>query len=183
MKIEMNAFDKGSRSLFITDDINPRTAAVVVEGIEIINRKDDTREEMYKEGSIRKPITLYINSYGGIVYDMLTILGAMDNSKAPIYTVCTGYAMSAAFIIFCAGVKRTAYRYATFMYHELFSHRAEKLSSLMENLIETDRLQREMDKIVTRNTKISSEMLDSIRQTKQDRYFNYQEAKEYGIIN
>ena len=81
-------------------------------------QEDDEKDEKEKDYN-REPIKLYINSYGGSIYDMWGLIDVILNSKTPIYTYCTGYAMSAAFKIFLAGHKRYCYKHSIFMYHQM----------------------------------------------------------------
>lgn len=80
--------------------------------------KDDKGEAKEKEYK-REPIKIYINSYGGNLYDMWSLIDIILNSKTPIYTYCKGYAMSAGFKIFLAGHKRFVSKHATLLYHQL----------------------------------------------------------------
>ena len=54
----------------------------------------------------RKPIWLYIMSYGGDMDYMWMLIDAIKMSKTPVYTVNVGVAGSAASLIFLAGNRR-----------------------------------------------------------------------------
>lgn len=96
----------------------------------------DKKEKDYK----REPIKIYINSYDGEVYDMWGLIDIIVNSKTPIYTYCTGYAMSAAFKIFLAGHKRYCYKHSTFMFHQSGCWISGKYTDIKENMAEHDRM-------------------------------------------
>ena len=64
-------------------------------------------------------IKIYIDSYGGQVYQCFGLIGVME-SKTEIHTVCSA-AMSCGFIILINGHKRFAYRHATPLYHRVSS--------------------------------------------------------------
>lgn len=66
----------------------------------------------------REPIKLYIDSPGGILIDTLSIVDAIELSKTPVYTICTGCAYSGGFFIFISGHKRFVYKRASLMFHE-----------------------------------------------------------------
>ena len=68
--------------------------------------QEDNEKDQKQKNYKREPIKLYINSNGGAIDDMWSLIDIMLNSKTPIYTYCTGYAMSAGFLIFLAGSKR-----------------------------------------------------------------------------
>jgi ATP-dependent Clp protease protease subunit len=82
-------------------------------------KDDDTNENIQKEYK-RKPIQIYINSYGGYVNDMWSIIDIILNSKTPIHTYCTGYAQSAAFELFLSGHRRYMTKHAKLMYHQIY---------------------------------------------------------------
>ena len=65
-------------------------------------------EDKGKAVEDRVPIKVMINSGGGDVQVMLTIIKTMKISKTPVYTVCFSSAMSAAAEILAAGHKRYA---------------------------------------------------------------------------
>lgn len=65
----------------------------------------------------RKPLTIYINSEGGDIYDMFKVYDHIRNSPFPVVTVVAGYASSAAFIIFLAGDLRIAFSNAFLGFH------------------------------------------------------------------
>lgn len=158
--------------------------AVAKMGFEIIlhNLKDDEAEEKEK-GFKRKPIQLYINSYGGSVYDMWSLIDTISNSKTPVYTYCDGYAMSAAFNIFLAGHKRFCSKYTTFMYHQMRCYRAGKYQDLVDDREQLDYLNSCSEQYVIERTKITKEEMKAIRERKKDYYFNAKKALEIGIVD
>ena len=113
------------RILFLSDDIDNESVGSITWNILRLIKSDDEKDKKEKDYR-REPIKLYINSYGGSVYDMWGLIDIILNSKTPIYTYCTGYAMSAAFKIFLAGHKRYCYKHSTFMYHQMSCWRSGK---------------------------------------------------------
>ena len=66
----------------------------------------------------RKPIILFIDSYGGDMNACFSIIDSIAMSKTPVYTVNMGTAYSAGFFIAIAGHKRFAYPHSSYLYHE-----------------------------------------------------------------
>ena len=66
----------------------------------------------------RKPIWLYVQSPGGSLYYMWTLIDAILLSKTPVYTVNLGLCASAASLIFIAGHKRFMTPNAKVLIHE-----------------------------------------------------------------
>lgn len=173
---------KGKRTYYLYDDIDKESVAKL--GFEIIlhNMKDDEIEGKEK-GYKRKPIHIYINSYGGSVYAMWSLIDTISNSKTPVYTYCDGYAMSAAFNIFLAGHKRFCSKYTTFMYHQMHCFRSGKYQDLVEDREQMDYLNSCSEQYVLERTKITKEEMKAIRERKKDYYFNAKKALEVGIVD
>ncbi len=66
----------------------------------------------------RKPIFIFIQSIGGDVFSMQSLIDTIDQSTTPIVTVNLGIACSAAATIFIAGHKRLMFPHAYVMIHE-----------------------------------------------------------------
>lgn len=174
--------DTDKRLFFISDDIDNVSIGKICFHLLFLLKQDD-KDESEKKDFKREPIQIYVNSFGGEVHDMWALIDIIEKSKSPIYTYCTGYAMSAAFKIFLAGHKRFATRHATFMYHQMNCYRHGKYQDLVEDRKEMDYLNRANEQYVMERTKISQEYIDEIRQKKQDVYFHADEALKLGIID
>lgn len=107
-----------NRTFYLSDNVDNESIGKLTWKFLQQIQEDDEKDEKEKDYK-REPIKLYINSYGGFVDDMWGLIDIILNSKTPIYTYCTGYAMSAAFNIFLAGNKRYCYKHSTFMYHQM----------------------------------------------------------------
>lgn len=64
-------------------------------------------------------VIIYINCFGGSVYDTIEMINAMRACKIPIYTCVTGIAASAAFTIFGLGQRRFIAPIARLMVHDV----------------------------------------------------------------
>lgn len=170
------------RLIYISDDINNCSIGAVCYNLLSIINEDDKQDEKEKNFT-REPIKIYINSFGGELYDMWSLIDIILNSKTPIYTYCTGYAMSAAFKIFLAGHKRYATKHASFMYHQINCWYSGKYQDTVEYRKEIDRLQQQIEDYVIERTKITKEKIEEIRLEKKDFYIHSQEALELGIID
>lgn len=168
------------RIFYLSDDIDNSTIAQLNFNILYI-LDEDARNEKEKCNYERKPIRIYINSNGGEVYDMWSLIDIMLNSKTPIYTYCTGYAMSAAFNIFLAGAKRFISEHATLMYHQISCWRSGKYQDLVENRIEIDIIQANIEDYIKSRCSITSEMLSDNRFHKRDWYIHPNEAITLGV--
>lgn len=65
----------------------------------------------------RRPIYVYVFSYGGEVENCLAFISAILASKTPVITVNCGVAMSCGALIFMAGHKRYMTKFGTVLIH------------------------------------------------------------------
>jgi ATP-dependent Clp endopeptidase proteolytic subunit ClpP len=84
------------RILFIGEPIDDTVADAICRGIDALNAASSA------------PITIYINSPGGLIGGSLKIIETMSKSKAPIITVCIGKASGTAALILASGNQQFA---------------------------------------------------------------------------
>lgn len=174
------------RNLFFSEQVDQKTVLELSKGIVSINENDDYLTKVYAASGIefkRKPINIYIDSYGGHVYQILGLAGIIAKSKTPVHTIVTGCAMSAGFILLICGHRRYAYEHATILYHELSSRVDGNVQTFRDEMIELERLQKLLDDITLRQTKIKPERLRKVRDRKKDWYFTSEEALKLNVID
>lgn len=85
-----------SRTYFLTGDIDEETITPAIKWLLFENMEDPIEGE-------EKILTMYINSYGGDLYQAFALIDIMKRSRYPIATVAVGSIMSAGFLIFASG--------------------------------------------------------------------------------
>lgn len=103
---------EGQRKVWLDDDIGYN----VIEIQRLIMRWNITDKGVAPE--LRKPIWLYIMSYGGDLDYMWSLIDTIEMSRTPVYTVNVGVAASAASLIFLAGHKRFMLPKSNLIIHE-----------------------------------------------------------------
>jgi ATP-dependent Clp protease protease subunit len=129
------------------------------------------------------PITMYINSPGGSVYDGLAIYDTMQYVSCPITTICTGMAASMASILLCAGAKgnRYALPHSRVMIHQPMGGVHGQASDIEITAKEILKLKDELFQIIADH---SGKTLEEVRQDgDRDHWPTAQEALEYGMID
>lgn len=129
----------------------------------------------------RTPIKIMINSGGGDVQVMMTIIEAIKISKTPVYTVCFSSAMSAAAEILAAGHKRYALPGTCIMVHSgscMYGGTMEQAESYKKYV---DSLTKRATDTFLANTKINAKTLK--KKGASDWYMNEYEALENGVID
>jgi len=117
--------DIENRRVYLSGEIFLEDALYLLQRINLINKLNPSEEE------VAKPIELFINSAGGSVYAMFSIIDTIQNCPSPIITIGTGQIMSAATLILAAG---TGGRYLTknssVMNHEMSDYIFGKASDI-----------------------------------------------------
>lgn len=168
------------RRIYLTSDIGSDTIEYVNTLIEKFNYEDEKNGISAEEA---KPIRLYINSYGGSIYDGLSIVNTILTSKTKVIGICTGYAMSMGLGIYAACHERWAMPYTNFMYHELSSSASGRAEEIKRATQEYERLQKMYDNILTSRTSLSQKKLNSVKKSANDWFFDAYEAKKYGLVH
>ena len=131
----MNSYIDG-RNIYFSDEITEATMGWLTFKIQSINLSDNEEEEKLKDYT-RKPINLYISSYGGSVYDVLGAYDIIKQSKTKVNTYGFGKCMSAGLTLFLAGEERSVYKNTTVMFHSLAGvwwGCCRKKSTLLKNI-------------------------------------------------
>ena len=157
-------------------DIDSELANEVIQLIYEINEEDAKKTQ-------KEPIKLIINSFGGELYSGLALIDTIDNSQTPIHTICHGAAMSMALVIFAAGHKRYASKYATFMYHEASYEAEGKVIHHKQEIKETDRTDKICDEYLMSKTKFTAKQLKDIKDKRAEWYFDVKVAMRYGLVD
>lgn len=174
------------RNLFFTKQFDQSSIADLTREILEINRNDAYLTKLYEVYGLAynpTPIKIFIDSYGGYVYQCFGLLSVMDNSKTPIHTIVTGAAMSCGFMMAIHGHKRFAMRNATLMYHQVSSGAWGKLKEMEEDIAETQRLQKRIMELTVKRTKISLAKLEENFERKKDWFMDADEALMNGVID
>jgi ATP-dependent Clp protease protease subunit len=170
--------NKPSGRILSLGDIDGESVNEIIEVIYEINEEDAKKTQ-------KEPIKLIINSFGGELYSGLALVDVIDNSLTPVHTICHGSAMSMALVVYAAGHKRLASKYATFMYHEALNSypQFDKLSIIKDDLDESNRVMKQYDEILLLNSTISQKQLDDVKKSRRDWYFTAEEAFKYGMVD
>lgn len=170
------------RTLMISDRIGRESVTDVIKSILSINRDDDEKEADYKNW-VREPILLYLNTYGGSVYDGLGLINAMLTSRTPVYTIAIGSAMSMGLFILVAGQKRLAGKYATVMYHQISAFAWDKLEGIKEQVKEAERIEQLCEDLLFERSNVPRQSIEQCKQNKSEWYIPAQEALSLGIVD
>lgn len=175
-----------NRNLYLAQQVDQASINTISKEIIEINEDDANIAKVYAMHDLEytpKPIKLYIDSYGGYVYQCFGLLGIIQKSKIPVHTIVTGCAMSCGFLIAISGHKRFGYEKATYMYHQVSSATWGKAKDMEEDIIETVRLQKMIEEHTLEHTKISAKKLAQVYKGKRDWFIDSTEALKLKVID
>ena len=192
--MEIKEIEVKDRTITIFNDVEEDTMATAIEKIFQINQEDEAWKRnlcsvmdmsgiKFDPTAIDMPhIQMLLSTYGGCVYDGLSLYDAIKNSKTEVDITCFGKIMSMGIVLLLAAKTRKAYRNTTFMIHEGSAGAIGKVSDMEDSIDESKRLNDIYFGIIESETKIPKAKLDEIRKRRKDWYFTAEEALEYGLI-
>jgi ATP-dependent Clp protease, protease subunit len=172
---EMNPYNKlfEERIIFLGVQIDDASANDVMAQLLTLEAIDPDRD-----------ILIYINSPGGSMTSMMAIYDTMQFIQPEIQTFCIGQAASAAAVLLASGTrgKRAALPNARIMLHQPAMEGGYGQSSDLEiQAREILRMRTAMENVIARHTGRDAEQVR--RDIERDRFFDPQEAKEYGLVD
>ena len=132
-------------------------------------------------------IPVIIDSYGGQVYSLMSMISDIKHAKLPVATIAQGKAMSCGALLFSFGTE--GYRYmdpdATLMIHDVSSMKWGKVEEVKAGAEETERLYKKVYQMMAKNCSQSRTYFLDIIHTKghADWFLDAQEAKKHNLAN
>lgn len=158
------------RQIFVFSIIDAYSAEYIIR--QLLDYDRESNEE----------ITMFINSPGGSVYQMFSILDTMKIIKSPVRTVVMGIAASAAACLASAGKTRLITPTAQIMIHEVSAGAFGSATEMRETVEQITKQQEIMIGVLSKNTNKS---VEAIKETinKTNKYFTAQEAISFGLVD
>ena len=145
-------------------------------------------KQMCKAQNTGQPvIPIIIDSYGGQVYSLMSMISDVRHSKIPVATIIQGKAMSCGSVLasFGAEGKRYMDADATVMIHDVSSMMEGKVEELKADANEAERLNKKIFYMMAENCgKEENHFLDIIHQRGHaDWYLAPHECKRHNLVN
>lgn len=130
-----------------------------------------------------EPISMYINSPGGIITAGLAIYDTMQYLQPEVHTWCIGQAASMAAVLLAAGTRghRYALPYSRVMIHQPWGQLSGQAADVQIQAEEILRLRRWLNEILAKHTGQSFEKIE--HDTDRDYFMTASEALAYGIVD
>lgn len=135
----------------------------------------------------QKIIPVVIDSYGGQVYSLMSMIAAIRDSELPIATIVEGKAMSCGAVLFSFGEDGLRFmdKDATVMIHDVSSMDWGKVEELKAGAAEADRLNQKIYTMMARNCGKKDDYFLKIVDKKKhaDWFLDAEECKKHGMAN
>lgn len=132
-------------------------------------------------------IPVIIDSYGGQVYSLMSMISDIQHSRIPVATIVQGKAMSCGAILFSFGSEGMRYMdpNATVMIHDVSSMQWGKVEEIKASADETDRLNQIVYRMMAKNCGHHEEyFLDIVHEKGHaDWFLDADECKKHKIAN
>lgn len=129
-----------------------------------------------------KPISLYITSNGGYVYQVFSAIDTISKMTVPVHTICKGFVASAGTILSLSGKKRFITKNSYMLIHEIRSGMWGKYQQIKDDYENCKTLMDHLKKIYMEKTKMKDETeLDEI--LKKDISWNAEKCLEKGLVD
>ena len=171
---QMDVFSRlmADRIIFLGTEIDDTVANVIIAQLLYLSSQDP-----------ESPITMYLNTPGGSVYDGLAIYDTMQYISNEVQTVCTGLAASMGSVLLCAGEKgkRFALPHSRIMIHQPLGGAHGQASDIEITAKEILKLKGELYQIIADHSGKTLKQIE--KDADRDHWLTAKEAVEYGMIH
>ena len=133
-----------------------------------------------------RPIMIYIDSYGGAVDALSSMVGVMDSIPNKIVTICMGKAMSAGAVLLSHGDYRYISPHGRVMIHEISSGSSGNVNDLKNEMEETDRMNEHWMEFLAKNCGIKNGykgLKKFLTSSRREAYMDAKESLKLGIVD
>ena len=138
------------------------------------------------QNSGQKVIPVVIDSFGGQVYSLMSMISSIKSSTIPVATIVQGKAMSCGAILASFGSEDLRFmdKDATMMIHDVASFAFGKVEELKADARESERLNKKVYTMMARNCGKPDDYFSNLIHDKghADWFLDAEEAKEHNII-
>ena len=135
----------------------------------------------------QKVIPVVIDSYGGQVYSLMSMISAIKHSELPVATIVQGKAMSCGAILFSFGEQGLRFMDpdATVMIHDVSSMDMGKVEEIKASAEETERLNQKIYTMMARNCGKKDDYFLKLvhKRGHADWFLDSTESKKHGLAN
>ena len=160
------------RIVFVSGEVNDEMASLVCAQLLFLESENP-----------RKPIDLYINSYGGVVTSGLAMYDTMQFITSPVRTLCVGTARSMGSFLLMAGAsgERAALPNASLHVHQPLGGFQGQASDFLIHAEEMLQTKRRITRLYAQHCGRTYEEVE--RTLDRDHFMDAEQAREWGLID
>lgn len=160
------------RIIFLNGEVNDAVSALVCAQLLFLEAENP-----------KKPISLYINSPGGVVTSGLAMYDTMRYIRAPVHTLCMGTARSMGSFLLMAGEagERAALPNASILIHQPSGGFQGQASDMLIHAEEILKTKQRMTRLYAEHCKRSYDEFEQAMD--RDRFMTAEQALEWGLID
>jgi ATP-dependent Clp protease protease subunit len=164
------------RVVFLTGEIEEVSASLICAQLLALELESTTKAN--------RPILLYINSPGGVVYEafgIIDMINLLHSRGCDVYTIGNGLCASAGSLILCCGIKRYITPNCRVMIHQPLGGMRGQVTDMEIQAKEAIFIKRRISEMMSERTGKSYETI--YHSLERDRYMSAEEAIEFGIVD
>ncbi len=158
------------RIIFLTGQVEDHMASIIVAQLLFLESENPD-----------KPISMYINSPGGVVTAGMSIYDTMQYIKPEIHTLCVGQACSMGSLLLTAGDKRYATPNARVMIHQPSGGFRGQATDIEIHAREILDLKKRLNNVYVKHTGQKLAVVE--KGMERDNFMSAEKAKEFGLID
>ena len=169
-------------------DYELRTHPIVIH----VNKFDDdsakefTQQMAFAHNTGQKIIPVVIDSFGGYVYSLMSMVSDIKHAKLPVATIAKGKAMSCGAVLLTCGQENLRFMDpdATVMIHDVSSGMVGKVEDLKVSANEADRLNEKIFQMMARNCGQSDDFfMEKLKEnSRADWYLDAEECLAHNMV-
>ena len=131
----------------------------------------------------REPVVVYVDSYGGYVDVLASMLSTMDGVPNPFITIASGKAMSCGAILLAHGNIRCVGVHARVMIHRLSGAAMGNIKDVQQEAAELTRVSDHFDGVLAKDCGKSLKQLRAVWKDHREIYFTPKQAVKFGLAD
>ena len=148
--------------------------------------KEFTQKMAMANNTGQKVIPIIIDSYGGEVYSLMSMISDIQQASIPVATIAKGKAMSCGAVLLTFGADGLRFMdpHATVMIHDVSSGMIGKVEDLKVGAAECDRLNDKIFTMMARNCNQADDFfIEKLKENhRADWYLEAEECLEHNIV-
>ena len=171
--------DRVENSIYFYSPIDSNAVLSLNKNLHALNN-----DLIYQAQVQRRPsadIFLYINSYGGYIFDGFSAMDAILNSQVKVNTIVDGACASAATFLSVVGSRRYMKKHSYILIHQLSSVAWGNYEQIKDEVQNLDKFMKMAKEVYKQYTKLPMKKIDEI--LKHDIWFDAKTALEYSLVD